>query len=156
MGAISIWHIALILLVGFPITLLPALLPIFIKPPKGQNRFGKAPKSMDLVDSVKSCLQQFISAHGRASRSEFWYFFLFSFVFNIVLLAIILRTGLPFLSFLSYVVAIPLLMVSIRRLHDINRSGWWLLLQFGLGFITLIILWVLPSDKDTRHLEEVF
>jgi len=49
----------------------------------------------------------------------------------------------------TLVFLLPDLAVSVRRLHDINRSGWWILLGFtGWGLITLIVLMIWPSQND--------
>jgi hypothetical protein len=151
MGTLSIWHIAIIVIVS-----LPAFLPLIIKKPAGRNIYGALPKAMGFGEAVQSCFRQYVSAHGRASRSEFWSFWLFSLLFNLGLTIVIAITKLEILNLLSLGLFLPSLCVGIRRLHDINRSGWWMLIQFGLGAITIFIMFLQPSDKDTRHLEEVF
>ena len=66
------------------------------------------------------CFKKYATFHGRASRSEFWWFFLFNF------LAAIIMSFIPFIGGLYFWVSlIPSLAVLVRRLHDVNRSGWW-------------------------------
>ena len=78
------------------------------------------------------CFKKYATFHGRASRSEFWWFFLFNF------LAAIITDFIPFIGGLYFLVSlIPLLAVSVRRLHDINRGGWWV-------FPPLITIFLFP------------
>ena len=95
------------------------------------------------------CLQHYADFTGRARRSEYWYFVLFNFIVSILiglsLGGIAGRLNVPALVYLvhlwSLAVFIPSLAVSVRRLHDIGRSGWWLLLSLIplVGAIILII-----------------
>ncbi len=95
------------------------------------------------------CLQHYADFTGRARRSEYWYFVLFNFIVSILIgLSLGVIAGLlnvPALVYLAYLwslaVFIPSLAVSVRRLHDIGRSGWWVLLSLIplVGAIILII-----------------
>ena len=95
------------------------------------------------------CLQHYADFTGRARRSEYWYFVLFNFIVSILIgLSLGVIAGLlnvPALVYLAYLwslaVFIPSLAVSVRRLHDIGRSGWWVLLSLLplVGAIILII-----------------
>lgn len=95
------------------------------------------------------CLQHYADFNGRARRSEYWYFVLFNFIVSIligftfgVIAGILDMPALVYLAYLwSLAVFIPSLAVSVRRLHDIGRSGWWLLLSLIplVGAIILII-----------------
>jgi len=65
----------------------------------------------------------FIDYQGRVRRKEFWLFFLFSFITSVVL------TPIAFLgAIFSIIVAVPMACLAIRRLHDMGKSGFWLLL----------------------------
>ena len=84
---------------------------------------------------------------GRAIRSEFWYWTLFSVVVSVVLGLIDqrLNPGAQFgaFSFVNMIVLLalflPSLAVSVRRLHDIDRTGWWILLDLtAIGTLVLI------------------
>jgi uncharacterized membrane protein YhaH (DUF805 family) len=87
---------------------------------------------------------------GRAKRSEYWWFYLATTLISIALAvadSMAGNTGL--VSLLGLAFFLPSLAAGIRRLHDINRSGWWLLLMFaGPGVITLIVLLAWPSQAD--------
>jgi len=88
---------------------------------------------------------------GRASRSEYWWFYLFS---ALVLFAAVV-IDLLLLNLVALALFIPTLATSVRRLHDVGRSGWWLLLgalPFG-GFI--ILYWsVRASDPGANRYGE--
>lgn len=87
---------------------------------------------------------------GRATRSEFWLFMLFSFLVGLA--AGILDEIVGYLFFVPICIAvlfIPQLAVCVRRLHDLNQSGWWVLVSF-LPFLSLffLICMCLPSRRD--------
>jgi uncharacterized membrane protein YhaH (DUF805 family) len=69
---------------------------------------------------------------GRAGRQEYWYFVLFNILAYILLsivAGVIGKIGASLLSLYAVAVFLPGLAASIRRLHDTNRSGWWLLIS---------------------------
>lgn len=84
---------------------------------------------MGFTDAIKSCLTQFADAKGRAGRSEYWYFYLlYVIIYNV---ANILEGRTHTLTDLvSVVFAIPILTASIRRMHDVGKSGWFLIIPF--------------------------
>jgi uncharacterized membrane protein YhaH (DUF805 family) len=91
---------------------------------------------MTFEESVEHVFSNYFNAKGRASRSEYWWWYLFTILASIAvsLLGVILDklTGIEFLSTiltwgLSILILIPNICVQIRRYHDINRSGWWIL-----------------------------
>lgn len=109
---------------------------------------------------VMSCyldvLTRYAEFSGRARRKEFWLFavvnFLVTLVFGFIDLALGLvseEAGIGLLSGLySLAVLIPYLAVTVRRLHDTGRTGWWLLIGLIplLGPIVLLVLMLLDSD----------
>ena len=105
---------------------------------------------MTFKEAIFTCLfKKSTTFRGRASRSEFWWFYLFCVIIFIpVLLLDVLFNGCP--SFFTYIalfiLIIPILSVSTRRLHDVGFRGWWQLLQLtGIGAWILLILYILPS-----------
>ncbi len=83
---------------------------------------------MSFTDSIKTCFQKYLDFSGRASRPEFWWFFLFTFIVRLV------TSWIPFIGFIiSLALLLPSLAVTVRRLHDTNRTGWWVLLPIGLA-----------------------
>jgi uncharacterized membrane protein YhaH (DUF805 family) len=98
---------------------------------------------MGFADAVRTCLSKYVDFQGRAMRSEFWWFALFNIIVQIVT-SLIDRGVLnyPVLSTIATLALIlPGLAVSVRRLHDTDRSGWWLLISFIplIGAIVLIV-----------------
>ena len=74
-------------------------------------------------------LQNYANFNGRARRSEYWYFFLFNFIFSFVLGFIGGATGFELIGTIySLAVLIPSLAVAVRRMHDVGKSGWFLLI----------------------------
>ncbi|ESQ83959.1 DUF805 domain-containing protein [Asticcacaulis benevestitus] len=117
--------------------------------PSGPNRFGPSPRPLGFADAVGICLSKFVDFNGRAARSEFWWFYLATIFVNIFLAVLntMFLGGLA--SLLSLVLWLPTLAVGARRLHDINRSGWWQLLGFSvIGMIVLIVLFAQPSQRS--------
>ena len=94
-------------------------------------------------EAIKTCLKtKIFNWHDRAPRSEFWWFILFATIAQYVLALFML---IPFIGVVIYVVAYVYIlwaqfMVSIRRLHDKNRSGWWLILNIVLMVIGSVFL----------------
>ena len=100
-------------------------------------------------------LKNYAVFSGRARRKEYWMFVLFNFIFYVVLTIIDVITGmysdigLGVLSGIySLALFIPALAVAVRRLHDTNRSGWWLFISL-VPFVGAIILLVfLATDSQ--------
>jgi uncharacterized membrane protein YhaH (DUF805 family) len=93
---------------------------------------------MPLVDAVKACFAKYADFEGRASRSEYWWFFLAMLLGGAVASLI----GPRIYALFWLITALPMLAVGARRLHDTNRSGWWQLLSlapFGI-FVVFILL----------------
>ena len=90
---------------------------------------------MNFGQAISSGFSNYVNFSDRACRSEYWYWFLFVVLGQIVtaivdsVIGIQLTTGI-----FSLVVLLPGIAVRVRRLHDLDRSGWWLL----LGFIPLV------------------
>ena len=92
---------------------------------------------MNFQDSIKVCFSKYAEFSGRATRPEFWWFALFTFLAG---LAISQLSGALNAVF-SIATLLPSLAVGARRLHDTNRSGWWQLLWLVplVGWIVLIV-----------------
>jgi uncharacterized membrane protein YhaH (DUF805 family) len=109
---------------------------------------------MDFGQAVTSGFKNYARFSGRAARSEYWYWSLF------IALA---RTGLKILAlvifqasvadrvdlFFLLLTVIPTLAVAVRRLHDVDRSGWWLLMYFTIiGMIYPLLVWKCTKGTD--------
>jgi len=117
-------------------------------------------------------LQQYVDFNGRARRKEYWMFVLFNMIFAIVAITLDNVLGLsggsyeaaeasasvmfesgPIYMVYSLAVLLPSLAVSVRRLHDVNKSGWWLLISLIpiIGGIWLLILFVRDSQAGKNQ-----
>ena len=106
-------------------------------------------------------LKKYAVFSGRARRKEYWMFFLFNLIITLVLALIdsLMGTfspqaGLGLLSGLySLAVLIPSIAVTVRRLHDTGRSGWWILIGLipFIGGIVLLIFMVLDSEPGANQ-----
>jgi uncharacterized membrane protein YhaH (DUF805 family) len=101
---------------------------------------------MTFQESIRVCFTKYFDFSGRATRSEYWWFFLFLVVAN-VLCALLS----PIVSGLfSLATLVPSASVATRRLHDTRRSGWWQLIVLVplLGFIILLVFLAQKGAPD--------
>tara|TARA_Y100000591_G_scaffold184956_1_gene159658 strand:+ start:75 stop:470 length:396 start_codon:yes stop_codon:yes gene_type:complete len=105
----------------------------------------------DLINSVINCFNKYFDFETRSSRKEFWYWQLFR-ILMFLSITFIESLGLSGLLFISnFIFIIPEFAVSIRRLHDINKSGWWILLTFTIiGIIPLIYFYCIKGDENNN------
>jgi hypothetical protein len=132
---------------------------------------------MNFTTSVQTCLHQYATFSGRASRSQYFYFSLFNLIalISLVLFGVCFGTllwgadhsfvvegfalgsGLLLSAFLSalfaLLMALPNWAVSVRRLHDSDKSGWWLLLGLlpYVGSLIVLVLLLLPSTNGPNR-----
>lgn len=113
----------------------------------------------------KAIVDNYVNFSGRASRSEYWYFVLLNFIISMVfyIITFVLASngvsdGLTVVQVLSWLVSLALFLpglgVSVRRLHDIGKSGWWLfiiLIPCCIGLIWLVILMCKGSEMDENE-----
>jgi uncharacterized membrane protein YhaH (DUF805 family) len=129
---------------------------------------------MSFGQAVRSCLSKYATFDGRATRSEFWWFYLFTLIVSFVVLlpgyilmiagaaassdssspGVVFWLGLVLIiigALASLALYIPFLAVGCRRLHDRGQSGWLqLLLLVPYGNIVLLVFWVMegtPGDN---------
>ncbi len=101
-------------------------------------------------------LKNYAVFSGRARRKEYWMFVLFNLIISCVIAVVEAMVGSPgWLGAIYFlVVFIPSIAVSIRRLHDTDRSGWWLLIALIplLGSLVLLVFFVLEGTAgDNGH-----
>ena len=107
---------------------------------------------MSFGQSIAYCYRNYVNFEGRASRSQFWWFYLYYAVIAIVIYLIVdrlLLNGSVWLSAVWFLANIlPLLAAGCRRLHDVGKSGWWqlLLLITCIGFIIMAVFWAQPGQ----------
>lgn len=100
---------------------------------------------MGFAEAVKTCFAKYVTFSGRAARPEYWYWVLFGVLVSIVLAIVdfaVIGAQVGILHDLfSLATFLPSIAVATRRLHDIDRSGWWQLLFFVpiVGAIILIV-----------------
>ena len=98
----------------------------------------------ELMDYYFTCWQKAFDFEGRARRSEYWFWNLGNFVLGLAFIF----AGIPQLWVFLWVLAvIPTVCVSVRRLHDIGRSGWWFLLA-PIPIVSLILLYFFCCDSE--------
>ena len=121
------------------------------------------------------CIKNYTLFKGRASRTEFWYFILYWAIFYVIIIAVDRVLGFNFINlktlpFSEYIplanlydevglltviyrplTILPSLAVISRRLHDINRSGWWCLMCVTPLVIILIIFLCKKSDENKNQ-----
>ena len=104
---------------------------------------------MNFPTAIATCFRKYANFRGRAPRSEYWYFQLFTVlvVFGTELLAAaapeqaapMIITAILIAYFLT--IFVPSLAVTCRRLHDVNHSGWWYLIAFVPFGSILLLVW---------------
>lgn len=116
---------------------------------------------MNFIQSVKTCFKKYGTFSGRATRSEYWYWVLFFAISNVLtcLLDIMIfplptegskAFYFPINTIFVLLFSIPSIAVGIRRLHDVNRSGWWLLIGLTIiGLIYPLLVW--KCTKGTQE-----
>lgn len=115
---------------------------------------------MNFSTAISVCMGKYGTFKGRASRSEFWWFYLFTVLLSwggsIVGASTDSEIGADVVSTgISLIFLVPVIAVGSRRLHDINKSGWWqLLLLTGIGALLLIIWWAKEGTKEINEYGE--
>ena len=113
---------------------------------------------MDFATSIKTCFSKYAVFSGRASRSEFWWFFLFGFIGGIVTVVVdVMILGYsaedngPVNIIFTIITFLPYISVGARRLHDIDKSGWWQLIVLTVIGIILLIIWWATVGKNKKN-----
>ncbi len=114
---------------------------------------------MGFGEAIQSGFKNYVGFTGRAARSEYWYWFLFVFLIGIV--AKIIDSGLGggmssvglFGGIVTLALLLPNIAIGIRRLHDRDKTGWWLLLALIplIGIIILIIWFVMRGTPGPNR-----
>ncbi|MFL6095178.1 MAG: DUF805 domain-containing protein, partial [Blastococcus sp.] len=116
---------------------------------------GAAPSGqMSMADAVRSVLTQYATFSGRARRSEYWWFYLAYVLADIVASIADTVVGTSVLEWVLLLgLLLPTLAVGVRRLHDIGKSGWWLLIGLIplVGAIVLLVFACQDSQPGTNQ-----
>jgi len=109
---------------------------------------------MNFKNTIKTCLKdKYANFKGRASRSEFWFFYLFlviGYAISISTIFISIKLFIGTMSIFVLAMIIPSLAVTVRRLHDINKSGWFILLPLPFDIMVRVL------EKSSEGLSLVF
>ena len=113
---------------------------------------------MNMKEAFISVLTNWKNFHGRASRSEFWYFVLASFLLGGIVVLFEITTGIVDIEnynrgvlsiILEIVLAVPSISVTSRRMQDRGYSGWWQLSYLTIIGIFVVLVWcTLPAKED--------
>jgi len=105
---------------------------------------------------IVRCFRNYANFDGTATRVEFWYFYLFILIISAITIVIDYfffieladKFGMGLISSIAtLLLIIPQFSVSSRRLHDIGKSGWWILINFTIiGIIVLFVWYVTKSN----------
>jgi uncharacterized membrane protein YhaH (DUF805 family) len=110
--------------------------------------------------AVTTCLSKYIDIKGRAARSEYWWFLLFNILVQIIASGFDDALGMGsaqnyglVVPLVSLALFVPAITAGIRRLHDRDMSGWWLLMGFvpPIGQIALLVIFMMKgTEGDNR------
>ncbi len=114
---------------------------------------------MGFSQAISTCMAKYFTFSGRAGRSEFWWFYLFTILISWGASVVFVFT-MPedpvmasiMINLVTLVFGFPVFAAGSRRLHDIGKSGWWQLLTLTIiGIILLIIWWATDSQKEDNQ-----
>jgi len=101
---------------------------------------------MGFPQAIASGFQHYVAFAGRACRSEYWFWVLFTLIGGVV--TAILDNAVfsdndigPLNTIFNLICLLPSLAIGVRRLHDIGRTGWWVLIVFTIIGIIVLIVW---------------
>lgn len=121
------------------------------------SNVDKQESDYNFIDWTLKGFKNFAVFDGRARRKEFWFLNLANIIcgFFSAILDLIFGTDILFGVITLLIFFIPILAASSRRLHDINRSGWWYLISLtGIGLILLIIWWAQEGETSSNQYGE--
>jgi uncharacterized membrane protein YhaH (DUF805 family) len=104
---------------------------------------------MGFTAAISHALSNYVTFSGRARRSEYWYFTLFNLIVAIVAAILDAVIGITaFYPLAALALLLPGLAVSVRRLHDTGRSGWWIFIALvPLVGLILLLVWYCQDSQ---------
>ncbi len=144
------------------------------KPVAGPNRFGTASPTRSVGQALGRAFVRALDFSGRGNRWDFWSLALFVAITGLLFVAATIGallysietelgpTRLEQIVIVAVagvgwvMIAVACLSMAVRRLHDSNRSGWWLLLLLVFGYFILLYWFLQPSTRDTEETAAVF
>jgi len=129
------------------------------------NSSGRPAHIMSFTDAVQNVvMNNYANWDGRASRSEYWWFTLFNLIINIVTDVIdsslgmgMIAYGVGYAGFIALLaLLLPSIGVSVRRLHDLGKSGWWLLIAIipivnFIGIFVILVFTLMEGEKQPNQ-----
>ena len=125
---------------------------------------GRPAHIMGFADAIQNVLMNnYVSFKGRASRSEYWWFTLFNLIVNIITFAIDTTLGtmitydIGYVGFIALLALIPpSISVCFRRLHDLGKSGWWILIAIipivnFIGIFVFLVFTLMEGEKQPNQ-----
>lgn len=100
-------------------------------------------------NAISICMSKFFDFNGRASRPEYWWFYLFTLLLSWG--AILVDRTQVLSMFINVVFLPPAFAAGARRLHDTNRSGWWQLIFLTIIGIIPLIIWLASKGSDQEN-----
>ncbi len=109
---------------------------------------------MNFVEAMKSAFANYANFKGRAVRSEYWWFWLFNFFVG---WGLNIAVGPPdnpnplaetVQMIVGLAILVPWIAVSVRRLHDVDRRGWWLLLVVTIIGSPVVLYWLIKKGTE--------
>ena len=103
---------------------------------------------MSFIDATKSGIGKSFTFSGRSSRSEYWWWMLAGILFQIICTVIAILGDVGVAAIFPTLLVLPTTTMIVRRLHDLEKSGWWLLIVFIplIGILYLIYLFTQEGD----------
>jgi len=104
---------------------------------------------VNFVDAVKTCLSKYADFKGRAGRPEFWWFMLFCTLASVITAVISQRIS----GVISLLLLLPAIAATARRLHDIDKSGWWQLVSLVplVGWLVVLYWYLQPTQPQANR-----
>lgn len=112
---------------------------------------------MSFFEAVAACFSKYAQFKGRASRAEYWWFVLFLALSSIFLNQLVMsffgqQAAATVSSLYSLAVLLPTISVGARRLHDMDHTGWWLLLSLtGIGSLILVVWFMFAGTPGSNR-----
>ena len=130
-------------------------------PPRAPLSDSEDPARADantFMGAFKDAIARYVDFKTRSTRSQFWWFMLWSVIISIAASFVDVALGMggdsgPVGLLASLALLLPALAVTIRRLHDIGRTGWWVLIQF-VPLVGIIVIIVFACTKSQEHQNE--
>lgn len=106
-----------------------------------------------MIEYTRLALTRYAQFSGRSRRSEYWWFTLANVLLQALCIIVDVVVGTPLTLIVSIALFVPGMAVTVRRLHDTNRSGWWILIAFvPLVGAILLIVWLATEGERQPNL----